>query len=130
MPVLNTLTIFGNSYFVSPNEYNFYYEGETSRMIPSSNGTILDISYARPCFNATLYLSDASAVLAFQEQARNAIANNTPIQIQDTVYPGGRTWSGYFKLPIVSKGSMPYKSNDILTEPIQVTFHNIELELA
>jgi len=133
MAVLNTLNINGTDYFVSPEDYTYGVEGSPSSLVTSSGGYIIDVGYVRETFTARIIAINPSEVLNLQTTAITAITNGTPITVVDNVYPGGKTWTGYFRLPIISNGSMkaPFTLGlgiDIMITPITVGFFNLNLE--
>jgi len=134
MAILKTLSINGKSYYVSPDDYTITTEGEPSKIVQSSNGYILDIGYVRQGFTARLLIADSSDVIELQSLALSAIQNNSPITIIDNVYPSTKTWIGFFKLPIVTMGSMTTpnlysNAGSLIVNPVTINFYNKALEM-
>jgi hypothetical protein len=128
------LLIGGNKYYVEPENYSITVDGETTNFVGTSKGLILDLGYARLGFQAQILNQDAMKIVALETLAKSAIASQTPIEVVDTVYPGGRNWSGFFKLPIQGAGAVKYTGTAQLpeyvsTSPVTINFFNAEMEL-
>lgn len=127
------LQIYGNNYYVQPEDYQVIMEGEPSRLLPSSNSYIMDVGYVRLGFTAKLTILNGSDVTTLQTNIINSIKAKSPTIVYDSVYPGGKTWYGFFKAPVViggvMKGSRFGLPADLNVTPVTVTFYSSSMEI-
>ena len=131
--ILGKLTIYGVDYFVDPEDYQIIYDGEPSKLIPSSNSYIMDIGYVRLGFTAKLKILNGSDLITLQTNIKNTITSNIPTSVYDTIYPNGKTWYGFFKSPVIINGVMKGGRfglpNELNITPVTVTFYNTSMEI-
>lgn len=135
MLAYNTITIGGVKMYVEPENYQMTSEGQGSTIVATSSGIILDLGYVREGFQATGYITDADSVNTLINLAKSALTNKTPISVVDNVYPGGKTWTGFLRLPIGARGSMRNTGintlpANVMVESVDVAFFSSELTLA
>ena len=119
--------------FALPENYQVIATGNKSKPIPRAGGTILDIGYGYLGFNIRTSVHSGSTVAAIDDYAKGRLASGTPISVVDTLYPGGKTRSGFFELAIQSTGSTSAGvfglPSDLMLEDISLTFYSIEEEI-
>lgn len=100
----------GFKLFVAPEDYSLTFIGSKSQPIVTSTGVILDVGYGFRGFQAGGYIpnNDGSQLNAMEAlvAARLAADNPQPITVLDTVYPGGKSWTGFFELPMIKTGTV------------------------
>lgn len=124
----------GFKLFALPEDYQVTSIGNKSKPIPRANGTVLDIGYGYRGFVLKSYVQDASVVASMDNYAKSRLLLDLPIVVTDTLYPGGKTWAGFFELPIISSGKV--NTSNILNLPsaimlneLQLTFYSIQEEV-
>lgn len=127
------LRIYDIDYFVDVNDYEVIYDGDSSKLLASSGATVIDVGYVRPGFTAKLYIKDPSQIKGLQDNIRSSLISQSPTMVIDTVYPGDRTWYGFFQSPIIRNGTIKTNGNfglpdSLYTNAVTVTFYSSTLE--
>jgi hypothetical protein len=124
----------GTKFYVEDGDYNLITNGSTTEFIPTARGLVLDLGYAQMGFEAKCSTVNASAIGNLTSMATSALASKTPITVVDTVYPGGKTWTGFIRLPIFGAGAVtwpdnPYGVPSVLVSPVTIRFVEAKLTL-
>lgn len=124
----------GFKLFALPEDYQVTSIGNKSKPIPRANGTVLDIGYGYRGFLLKSYVEDAGVIASMDSYVKTRVSTGSPITVTDTLYPGGKTWSGFFELPIISSGKVDYANNfglpsALMLNELQLTFYSIEEEV-
>lgn len=121
------VTIAGQKLFVKPEDYTLTSFGTKTQLVPTANGYFLDVGKGFYGFTIRTLIYNASIITTIENAASNALKNKSPMSVTDTVYPGGKSWSGYVDLPVVKTGSLLTSSMfgmpaNLATEAIEISF--------
>lgn len=120
--------------FAFPENYQILANGNKSKPISRAGGSIIDVGYGHYGFSVSGSILDAYLAKDIHEYAKAQLVANNPITVVDTLYPGGKTWSGFFELPIISSGQVSTNGNlnlpiNLLMNDLQLTFYSLEPEI-
>lgn len=124
----------GFKLFALPENYQVIVIGNKSKPISRAGGSIMDVGYGHYGFSVSSSVLDAYIAKDIHEYAKSQLEANTPITVVDTLYPGGKTWSGFFELPILSSGQVGTAGVmnlpiNMLMNDLQLTFYSLEPEI-
>lgn len=111
--------------YVEPENYSTFIVGNKTEILPTSKGFFIKTGYGRQGFRISTNVFDASLIDDLESVAINALKSGSPITATDTLHPGGKTWSGFIDLPIVTTGTA--HNTGISYLPQKMTFGNIEI---
>ena len=124
----------GFKLFALPENYQVTSIGNKSKPIARAGGSILDVGYGYRGFTIRTYIEDAGIILSIDEYAKEKLTSATPITVTDTLYPGGKTWSGFFEIPIVSAGKVDFSNtlglpSALMLDETTLNFYSIDEEV-
>ena len=124
----------GFKLFALPENYQVTSIGNKSKPIARANGSILDVGYGYRGFTMRTYVEDAGVVASIDTYAKTALSSATPITVTDTLYPGGKTWSGFFEVPITTSGKVDFSNtlglpSALMLNEITLNFYSIDEEV-
>jgi hypothetical protein len=124
----------GFKLFALPENYQVTSIGNKSKPIARAGGTILDVGYGYRGFTIRTYVENAGTVIAIDAYAKSRLQSALPITVVDTLYPGGKTWSGFFEVPIVSAGKVDFSNtlglpSALMLDETTLTFYSIAEEV-
>jgi hypothetical protein len=127
------VTIGGVKLYATPDDYALFDRGSKSQIIATSKGGILDVGFGVTGFTVNGWVLDASSIVNLDNIAKNALNSGTPISVTDTIYPGGKSWTGFLERPVIktgqafSGGSLGLPEN-IMLSAVPITFFSSTIE--
>ncbi len=124
----------GFKLFALPENYQVISMGNKSKPIARANGSILDVGYGYRGFTLRTYIEDSGVIASLDDYAKSKLTSATPITVTDTLYPGGKTWSGFFEVPIISAGKVDFSNtlglpSALMLDETTLSFYSIEEEV-
>lgn len=123
----------GVTLYATPDSYRVIEVGTKTQSIPTATGVVLDIGYGFLGFEVVVYHQDASVFATLDNATKTALTSGVPMSVQDTIYPGGKTWSGFFQRPIVKAGSVLANGtfglpDRLMLDGVQLSFVSVDIE--
>lgn len=100
------MDIAGHRLFVKPEDYTLISFGTKTQLVPTAKGYFVDVGKGFYGFTIRSIVYNASIIASIENAAVDALSSKQPMSVNDTVCPGGRSWTGYIELPVIKTGSL------------------------